>query len=67
MALVGREIRIVNQWGSDTALVYKLARYDVSRLQFTVRSLHSAKEHTLSIDDLARGIADRTLRIERED
>ena len=65
IALVGRQVRIVNAWGNPTAFRVVLARYDTSRRSFTTRNLHTGIESPLSSEDLATGLARNTLILER--
>ena len=64
MSLIGRILRVLNSTGAPFAFAVVLARYDVSRRQFTVRSLHTRHESTITAEELARGLRSNTLRLE---
>ena len=64
MALVGRKVRIYNQSGQPTNAIYLLARFDVTRRQFTARNIHTSKDSPLTVDDLTRALAENMLRVE---
>lgn len=65
MALVGRKVRLFNHLGNPTSVSFLLARFDSSRRQFTTRNLYTSKESPLTVDELAQGLADNTLRIDK--
>ena len=61
--LIGRTLRVLTRYGWPMGITFRFARYDASRFQFTLRSVHTSREHTLSVALLEDGVQSGILQI----